>query len=118
MNYLIVSRQFPKGHIRQGEDTNFVEKIWSGLNDSNLDNFYKTELSGYWANYQKMLQTNTVPLPKFHIIQKGNRWKVGDMASLRVWRDTPHRNFNKQIEFTKVEMTQEEFDSLPEFQGF
>ena len=60
-----------------------------------------------------MLQTNTVPLPKFHIIQKGNRWKVGDMASLRVWRDTPHRNFNKQIEFTKVEMTQEEFDSLP-----
>lgn len=91
------SRFFPKNHIRAGEPTYFVEKIWSGLNDRIFDGFYKTELSDHWVTYQKMFRENTVPLPKFHTIRKGNRWKVGDKFSPRVWSGLPRRS--KQITF-------------------
>jgi hypothetical protein len=39
---------------------------------------------------------------KHHTIRSSNRFKVGDMASLRVWSDKPYRS--KQIEFAQVEV--------------
>jgi len=41
-------------------------------------------------------------MPKGHTIRAGNRWKAGDMASLRVWSDKPYRS--KQVEFAQVEV--------------
>lgn len=39
---------------------------------------------------------------KHHTIRVGDRWKSGDMASLRVWSDKPYRS--KQVEFAQVEV--------------
>ncbi|WP_315823031.1 hypothetical protein [Paraflavitalea speifideaquila] len=41
-------------------------------------------------------------LPKAHTIRAGNRWKAGDLASLRVWTGRPYNS--KQIEFAQVEV--------------
>jgi len=41
-------------------------------------------------------------LSKHHTIRAGNRWKAGDMASLRIWSGRPYAS--KQIEFAKVKI--------------
>lgn len=40
--------------------------------------------------------------PKLHTIRAGNRWEVGDMASLRYWDGKPYQS--KQVEFAQVEV--------------
>lgn len=82
MRVITFSRFFPKTHPRAGEPTHFVQKILHSL----LPPGYKpaTEL-GYPA--------------KFHTIRKGNRWKVGDQFSARIWTGAPYRS--KQEEFAK-----------------
>lgn len=85
------SRHFPKGHPREGESTYFVEKILRGIHE--LRDEIKTIMDfEVWANCT----------PKHHTIRAGNRFKPGDMASLRVWSRLPYRS--KQIEFAQVEV--------------
>ncbi len=102
MKVLTCSRHFPKGHPRQGESTWFVEKILSVVLRNangrlNLDDI----------NAAIRLLVNDFFIidgdhNKYHTIRAGNRFKPGDMASLRVWSDKPYRS--KQIEFAQVEV--------------
>jgi len=96
MKVLTCSRQFPKGHPKAGQHTNFVEKIWAcpEVNILNAD-LLKEDILNFQRN-------EYLYLPKWHTIRAGNRWKAGDMASLRVWSDKPYRS--KQIEFVQVEI--------------
>ncbi len=104
MSYIIFSRQFPKGHPRSGEKTNFVEKIMNGLVEG---------LNCYGAEYKTLLGALNPTLTqsainnlweeldeddfdiKHHTIRAGNRWKVGDKFSPRVWSGKPY--CSKQI---------------------
>lgn len=97
------SRQFPSYHPRKGEPTYFVEKF--------LRSKYGNEPT---ENYEDILVLNNLPLdyevlysfffsldwrikhePKHHTIRAGNRWKVGDWFSPRVWSGKPYNS--KQI---------------------
>ncbi|MBC7642122.1 MAG: hypothetical protein H7174_07270 [Flavobacterium sp.] len=90
------SRVFPKGHIRQGEQTNFVEKIWKSLYTNTIcpDN-----LNDYINNYMDKLSTEILPyyatISKKHTIRNGNRFKKGNFFSPRVWSNKPYQS--KQI---------------------
>jgi hypothetical protein len=102
MRVITFSRYFPKGHPKAGQPTYFVEKIWKGLWDK--------EESGHnpiypqWMNYDQAFPV-TYDIkenihnhqPKWHTIRAGNRWKVGDQYSPRVWSGRPYAS--KQIEF-------------------
>lgn len=100
MKVLTFSRFFPKGHPKAGKPTYFVEKIWkqlgkAGVNTDEWINKYVSEMKcdlGSWYD----------AISKYHTIRVGNRWKAGDIASLRVWSGAPYRS--KQIEFAQVEI--------------
>jgi hypothetical protein len=97
MKVLTFSRHFPKGHPRQGHPTWFVEKVEACLADTIPGwEMSKTFTMHEWDAYYNC------SMPKSHTIRGGNRFKVGDMASLRVWSDKPYRS--KQIEFAQVEV--------------
>jgi hypothetical protein len=99
MRVITVSRTFPSYHIRAGEPTHFVEKIWESLCQNNTPAKILAE------NYDILnvcdFERNKF-LTKHHTIRAGHRWKAGDMASLRVWADKPY--WSKQIEFAQVEI--------------
>ena len=106
MKVLTFSRHFPKGHPKKGECTYFVEKIWNGFRQ---DDFSLPDSFIPWTdNYSLLLTGNEYLMAmavreiKYHTIRAGNRFKAGDMASLRVWSDKPYRS--KQIEFAQVEV--------------
>jgi hypothetical protein len=94
MKYLMFARQFPKGHLKTGQPTHFVEKIWASLADT-------TDLTMGSVDMDFYVYYNCV-LPKGHTIRAGERFKPGDMVSLRVWKDRPY--CSKQIEFAQVEV--------------
>ena len=85
------SRVFPKYHPKAGQPTYFVEKLWESIGLPNKEycfnlpdeyqNFMRADSSEVWA--------------KHHTIRNGNRWKVGDKFSPRVWSDKPYNS--KQI---------------------
>jgi len=101
------SRTFPAYHPRKCEQTNFVEKIhwW----------FWDNAKHGYASAYDMILDLNKdVPkqiikdfidsldcdgfykgIEKNQTIRAGNRWKVGDWFSPRVWSGQPYNS--KQI---------------------
>ena len=85
---LTFSRTFPAYHPKAGQPTYFVEKIAKGLHRQGYpawdisDNIFSTEM--YY-----------ICEPKFHTIRSGNRWKVGDKFSPRVWSGVPYKS--KQI---------------------
>ena len=97
MKVLTCSRFFPKGHPKAGQETDFVEKVYNslypGIALDNIPGSLRQIIDDYAL-------TNS--LPKHHTIRAGNRWKVGDMISLRIWSDKPYRS--KQIEFAQVEV--------------
>lgn len=68
------STKFPSYHPRKGEPTHFVEKILRGIHV--LDDHTKKIMDmDIWSTCD----------PKWHTIRSGNRWKVGDKFSPRVW---------------------------------
>lgn len=98
------SRIFPAYHTKKGEPTYFVEKFWNSL-----QNFPKRK-SGFF--YRELLELNPwmnptqslalfdsvdgkIGLVKNQTIRSGNRWKVGDYFSPRVWSGKPYNS--KQI---------------------
>jgi hypothetical protein len=97
MKVIIFSRFFPKGHPKAGQPTFFVEKIMAGLADCQPGWKMNDHFTIYnWHEYYNCTW------PKHHTIRAGNRWKPGDMASLRVWSEKAYRS--KQIEFAQVEV--------------
>jgi len=94
------SRTFPAYHPKAGEPTFFVEKIWKGIYDINGNGY---DPSGGYQDYHdnhfhpmgKGLKNIHKFAPKYHTIRAGNRWKVGDKFSARVWSGKPYNS--KQI---------------------
>lgn len=85
------SRFFPKYHPRAGQQTFFVEKIYSAIGVGgeylhiplpDVDNFMYNHDENYFE-------------PKLHTIRAGNRFKVGEKFSPRVWSGKPYAS--KQI---------------------
>lgn len=92
MRVITFSRFFPKGHPKEGQPTFFVEKIWESIylmGYSGWDGF-----SDIAAICPQLYSHGTYP-PKHHTIRAGNRWKVGDKFSPRVWSGKPYAS--KQI---------------------
>lgn len=106
MKVLTVSRFFPAGHPKAGQPTWFVPKIWNGLR--NQDYSLPESITKYVPNISQLLSNDdyleamTIREIKLTTIRAGNRFKPGDMVSLRVWSEKPYRS--KQIEFAQVEV--------------
>lgn len=87
-HYKPLSRFFPKGHIREGEPTCFVEKlVKSGhkITFETLNNLgYKNLIT--FMNFMETVQ------PKYHTIRSGNKVKVGDKIQFFVWSNKPYRS--------------------------
>lgn len=94
MRVIIVSRTFPGYHPKAGQSTYFVDKILSGIPFRNWGRV-PDEIDQYPERVKRFR-------PKLHTIRAGNRWKVGDMASLRYWSGRPYHS--KQVEFAEVEI--------------
>lgn len=95
---IMYSKVFPPYHPQAGLPTYFVEKIWKGLWD--MDNVYDIHLyqdphDQHFHPWGKDLKNVHQFTPKFQTIRSGNRWKVGDTFSPRVWSGKPYRS--KQI---------------------
>lgn len=97
---LTFSRVFPKYHPKAGQDTFFVEKILSGImpkqQNGLIDLNDLLENVGTIINDFQLLCSPTEI--KSHTIRAGNRWKVGDKFSPRVWTGKPYAS--KQIQFS------------------
>lgn len=83
------SRVFPKYHPKAGQPTYFVEKFYKSLF---LMKCVPPELATDF-NFAVMNDYNYKA--KNHTIRSGNRWKVGDKFSPRVWSGKPYNS--KQI---------------------
>jgi hypothetical protein len=82
------SRTFPAYHSKAGQDTFFPEKVIIGLEKLNHPILEVDELELDEQVYEESS-------PKFHTVRAGSRWKVGEMASLRVWSGRPYHT--KQV---------------------
>lgn len=107
MKVLTFSRQFPKGHPKEGHETYFAEKIWNSFRNSSYSlPPHIAKLTGQYPfkgdEYLQACERIKTIGSKYHTIRAGSRFKPGDMASLRVWQDKPYRS--KQIEFAQVEV--------------
>ena len=91
MKVLTVSRFYQKGHAREGQPTFFVEKICNALGvlKSSALPVYNTDVAMCVGK-------------KKHTIRMGQRWKIGDDISIRVWSGLPYRSKQIEIAVTKV----------------
>jgi len=80
------SRVFPAYHPRKGEPTNFVEQIYNSIFEEDCD---WSDAPGGPEAYVIEMNHSVVTL-KHHTIRNGNRWKVGDKFSPRVWSGKPY----------------------------
>ena len=80
------SRYFPATHPKKGQPTHFVEQIYIS---NPLPTGFWLE-NGFADNLDKSINN-----PKHHTIRAGNRWRVGDRFSPRVWSGKPYAS--KQI---------------------
>lgn len=79
------STHFPKYHAKAGQPTFFVEAFYNSLSLENNQQHYAMGID----------ITDNVGWAKNHTIRKGNRWKVGDKFSPRIWSGVPYNS--KQI---------------------
>ena len=93
------STKFPSYHPKKGQPTNFVEKILKGLIDIQFnepqniaDYIYDTGKRMGYDYADTFLQAVNSSTPKYHTIRSGNRWKVGDTFSPRIWSGKPYRS--------------------------
>lgn len=84
---MMFAKEFPKTHPRAGQPTHFVEKIWAGLADQGL------LMDGIdFGNYPADFYAYYKGVPKLHTIRAGDRWKVGDVFSPKIWSGSPYRS--------------------------
>jgi len=88
------SRTFPAYHPKAGQETYFIEKFWQSLyNVGKIDNCLGSPLLE--KEFEVFSNPSHFIIPKYHTIRAGNRWKVGDKFSPRVWSGKPYAS--KQI---------------------
>lgn len=93
------SEFYPKYHPKAGEPTFFVEKVLLSMNylhTLGLRYFLLNNPEVYGKYMHRALCSDDI-IPKYHTIRRGNRWKVGDWFSPRIWSGKPYRS--KQIQF-------------------
>ncbi len=91
------SRVFPAYHPKKGQPTLFAEKLINSFrNDKNFAELVYDlgDKLGYMYADDILSVIDSVE-PKNHTIRSGNRWKVGDNFSPRVWSGKPYNS--KQI---------------------
>lgn len=86
---LTFSRVFPAHHPRKGEPTFFVEKFTKSIQLLDYDRIDMPDELDFDLGMYHLCD------PKDHTIRAGNRWKVGDKFSPRVWSGKPYNS--KQI---------------------
>lgn len=104
MKVITVSRFFPAYHGRKGEPTYFVEQI---LNELFRNKTPRERIAAIVPAMRPLINDFFVidgMLRKLHTIRTGNRFKAGDMASLKVWTGRPY--WTSPIEFAQVEIKQ------------
>lgn len=84
------SMVFPAYHPKAGQPTFFVEKVLNSFLMGG-NSIYTEDTS---IEFIKSLSKDMFH-PKHHTIRAGNRWKVGDKFSPRVWSGKPYNS--KQI---------------------
>mgnify|MGYP000299480454 CR=1 FL=1 len=77
------SRVFPATHPKAGQPTGFIEKIFRGIYKDKPSMFFDAKLGDIWLDPH-------LSGVKLHTIRAGNRWKVGDKFSPRVWSGKPY----------------------------
>lgn len=90
---LTFSRYFPAYHTRKGEPTYFVEQIQNSLISMNWEIDLYKDINPPMKFLESLTKENVGY--KHHTIRAGNRWKVGDKFSPRVWSGKPYNS--KQI---------------------
>lgn len=110
MRNMMFARTFPHYHPRKGQPTWFVQKMWKCLYDTTQ--FYG--MPEREAIFEQHFPVSDSPeenihnqMPKGHTIRAGNRWKVGDFFSPRVWSGRPYNS--KTIEFAPPIMVEKEW---------
>lgn len=90
--------KFLKGHPREGQRTDFIEKIWASLVDQQI------ALPEFWEGWYELNAnydfdgnnfSNTTIGPKHHTVRAGKRYKAGMKISPRFWSGKPYAS--KQI---------------------
>ncbi|MDF2189304.1 hypothetical protein [Paraflavitalea sp. CAU 1676] len=109
MKVLTFSRQYPTGHPKAGQPTEFVEKVLLNLYAQRL--YQRSKIceimrqlvpDSHPMYYEDTFREYKSELSKGHTIRTGTRFKVGDQVSLRVWSGRPYAS--KQIEFAQVDV--------------
>lgn len=99
------SRFFPIYHPKAGEPTYFVEKILNSLGVT-IQQVAKEKPYNNAAHIINDFFVMDGSDTKHHTIRSGNRWKVGDTFSPRVWKGKPYNSpqiqFAPDIEIKKV----------------
>lgn len=85
------STAFPKGHLRAGEPTYFVEKIWECIGLPSVE--YTKHLPDQYINFLRR-DSETI-WPKGHTIRGSKFFKKGNYFSPRIWSGVPYNS--KQI---------------------
>lgn len=91
------ARKYLKAHPKHGQETFFIEKIWS--NDDALSPPYIKPVSTSILEKEFDNYTKNTYHPKGHTIRKGDRWKAGDLFDATVWTADPYNS--KVITFAK-----------------
>lgn len=87
------SRVYPSYHPKGGTLTHFVEKILRGIHDDeHLEQLQRNYEVMRSLNFNEVLNLESVGKfkPKHHTIRGGQRFKVGDWFSPRVWSGKPY----------------------------
>jgi len=82
------SRFYPKYHPKAGQPTHFIEQIFASIFKDEPSKFFDAKLGNIWLD-------PFITGVKNHTIRGGNRFKVGDKFSPRVWSGNPYNS--KQI---------------------
>lgn len=90
MKVITFSKTFPVYHPEKGNQTKFLEKIWSGLLQIDRE-LYVDYLTGEARpDYMSHYSAYEIFEPKYHTIRSGKRFKVGDQFSPRMWSAKPY----------------------------
>lgn len=95
---IMFSKVFPKYHPKAGQETNFMQKFWKAISVClPVSEHHRTGIfSDFLEEEVKKLMFSPIEFhSKYHTIRKGNRFKVGDKFSPRVWQYMPYKS--KQV---------------------
>lgn len=84
---ITLTQKFLKGHPKAGEDTDFIYKFLHGFKDEDWYYDYCYE-AGFKLGFEydgDFMDKVEAFMPKSHTIRANNRFKQGDMVSIRTW---------------------------------